>query len=131
MILAIIGKRTGTDDNWKQNSTEFIADNLDSVEIDGVKIGIAFLREIAKARQDGRVVILQEHRIPDGEDAWTISGGKIVQGEVHHHVNPYRMYFHTNDLGFPFNNESIGIEVFASEVEAKNEIKKWSEKKNE
>ena len=123
-MLAIIGKRIGSEDNWKQNRTEFIADNLDSVEIDGVKIDIAFLREVSKARQDGRVVILREHNIADGADAWTISGGKIVRGEVHHHVNPYRMYFHANELGFPFNNESIGIDVFASEADARNEIKK-------
>ena len=130
-MLAIIGKRIGSEDNWKQNRTEFVEDNLECVEIDGIKIGITLLKRIAKARQDGRVVILQEHRIADGAEAWTVSGGKIVRGEVHHHINPYRMYFHTKDMGFPFNNESIGIEVFASEVEARNEIKKWSENKNE
>lgn len=131
MKLAIIGKRIGSEENWKQNITEFDADGLECVEIDGVKIGIALLKRIALARKDGRLVILQEHKIADGADAWTISDGKIIRGEVHHCVNPYRMYFYTKELGFPFNNENIGINVFTSEADARNEIKKWSEKKDE
>ena len=131
MNLAIIGKRIGSEENWKQNSTEFDANGLEYVEIDGVKIGIALLKRIASARKDGRLVILQEHKIADGAVAWTISDGKIIRGEVHHRKDPYRMYFHTNELGFPFSNENIGIDVFVSESDARNEIKKWGEKKNE
>ena len=124
MKLMIIGKRIGSEENWKQNSTGFDVENLECIELDGVQIGMTLLQRIASARKDGRLVILQEHKIADGADAWTISDGKIIRGEVHHLANPYRMYFHTNDLGFPFNNESIGIDVFVSEADARNEIKK-------
>lgn len=56
--LTVIGKRIGTDTNWKQNSTEFIADGIDTIEINGIRITVDRLRELAEAERAGRVVVL-------------------------------------------------------------------------
>ena len=57
-MLTVIGKRIGTDTNWKQNSTEFIADDIDTIEINGIRITVDRLSELAEAEQEGRVVVL-------------------------------------------------------------------------
>ena len=59
-MLTVIGKRIGTDTNWKQNSTEFIADDIDTIEINGIRITVARLRELAEAEREELIYILPD-----------------------------------------------------------------------
>ena len=79
-------------------------------------ISLVRLRKICAAEREGRVVILAEHAIKNGATVWALEDGKIVEGTVTHHKNPYRMYFLSSDqrLGFPVFNSMIGEEVFLS-----------------
>ena len=92
--------------------------------------GVPFkrVRELAEAEAEGRIVVLERHRIANGSNAYAIwygSNDKVVKGKVTHALKPYRMFFYSEEMAFPFNNGSIGEEVFFTESDARAKLEKY------
>lgn len=86
------------------------------------------IKQIAEAESEGRIVVLERHRIANGSNAYAIwygSNDKVVKGKVTHALKPYRMFFYSEEMAFPFNNGSIGEEVFFTESDALAKLEKY------
>lgn len=76
--------------------------------------------ELATAEAEGRLVVLEKHKIEEGRTVWALDLRRkiIYEGTVSYCDDFYSMHFDSPEWSFPFGNGHIGSYVFLSLEEA-------------
>ena len=76
--------------------------------------------ELAAAEADGRLIVLDKHKIEEGSTVWALDRRHriIFEGTVSYCSEFYSMHFDSPKWSFPFGNGHIGSYVFLSLDEA-------------
>lgn len=76
--------------------------------------------ELATAEAEGRLVVLERHKIEEGRTVWALDRRRkiIYEGTVSYCDDFYSMHFDNPRWSFPFGNGHIGSYVFLSLEEA-------------
>ena len=78
------------------------------------------LREVLLADSQGRLIVLDKHKIEEGRTVWALDRRHriIFEGTVSYCTEFYSMHFDSPKWSFPFGNGHIGSYVFLSLDEA-------------
>lgn len=76
--------------------------------------------ELVAAEEDGRLIVLEKHKIEEGRTVWALDLRRkiIYEGTVSYCDDFYSMHFDSPEWSFPFGNGHIGSYVFLSLEEA-------------
>lgn len=83
---------------------------------------LAELERYKRDEADGRLVVLERHKIKDGSTVWTVHNGEIQQGNVHWCTDEFVMFFRNLTREFSFYNKDIGKTVFLTPEAAQAEL---------